>query len=124
MESSDEQYLKAKQEIDLLKVTAWTAPTLLNSWVDYSSTFNATSYTKDSMGFVHIKGLVKSGTPGSTSVIFTLPAGYRPLETMILANVSNNALGQIRISEDGDVIAHAGSGSWFSLDGICFKAER
>ncbi|KKK52619.1 hypothetical protein LCGC14_3103070, partial [marine sediment metagenome] len=53
----------------------WIAPTLLNSWVNYAATYDTTGYMKDGFGFVHLKGLVKSGVAGT---IFTLPVGYRP----------------------------------------------
>lgn len=52
----------------------WNDLTLQNSWVEDSSAVNP-EYMKDANGHVHVRGAVKNG---STTVIGTLPAGYRP----------------------------------------------
>lgn len=96
----------------------WTAPTLLNSWVNYGTGGNAAGYWKDASGWVHLRGLVKSGTPGASSVIFTLPSGSRPTtDDHFFATASNAAYGTCWIQLDGDVIAASGSGTWFSRRG-------
>lgn len=96
-----------------------TAPTLLNSWVDYAGGFQTAGYYKDEFGFVHLTGIVKSGTAGST--IFTLPVGFRPAAGLQFP-VAANGYGSCRVSADGSVIAFAGSTVWYSLDGVCFRA--
>ena len=55
----------------------WIAPTLGNSWVECGSGNSPVGYMKDSMGFVQIRGLIKSGITGTP--VFVLPAGYRPV---------------------------------------------
>lgn len=102
---------------------AWVAPTLLNSWVNFGAGGQPAGYCKDSQGFVRLKGLVKSGTPGATSVIFTLPAGYRPANNSHHAVPSNALFGFCRVDSSGSVIAYAGSGTWFALDGISFDTR-
>ena len=99
---------------------AFIAPTLLNSWVNFDTTFNSAGYYKDSFGIVHLRGLVKSGTVGVA--IFTLPTGYRPVKTELFANVSNNAFGRIDIDVSGNVILTTGSNVSASLDGMTFRA--
>jgi len=98
---------------------AWIAPTLLNGWVNYSPT-QMVGYMKDAMGFVHLKGLMKSGTMSSAA--FNLPVGYRPTQDSQQIVISIGALGQIYINVAGNVTATVGSNLWISLDGITFKA--
>lgn len=102
--------------------TAWTAPTLLNSWVNFGSRFNDAGYIKDANGFVHLRGLIKSGTTTVETAFFNLPSGFRPSSEYIFTTSSNNLYGQARVKTDGDVTFHVGSNAWFSLDGISFKA--
>lgn len=97
----------------------WIAPTLSGSWVNYGSGFATAGYMKDSMGFVHMKGLIKSGT----STAFTLPAGYRPVETQNFATMANNLFGFAEVRADG-AVTPVGSNAYFSLDTIHFKAEN
>lgn len=52
-------------------------PTLINSWVDYGTPYSTVGYWKDSFGIVHLKGAIKNGI-SSNSIVFTLPTGYRP----------------------------------------------
>ena len=104
---------------------AWIAPTLLNSWVDFGSGDQPSGYMKDHLGFVHLRGLVKTGTVGSP--IFNLPAGYRPAKDENFPTISNGALGRLKINGTtatvGDVIPVAGSNVYFSLAGISFDTR-
>lgn len=50
-------------------------PTLINSWVENSATYQPPIYYKDDMGIVHLEGAV---TGGSASYVFVLPVGFRP----------------------------------------------
>ncbi|KAA3660334.1 MAG: hypothetical protein DWQ10_06915, partial [Calditrichaeota bacterium] len=92
-----------------------------NSWENYSNTFNQAAYFKDSMGIVHLRGLVKKGTIGTH--IFILPNGYRPPKReLMVACTHPNIAGRVDIWNDGKVVAQGGSNLWISLDGITFKA--
>lgn len=102
--------------------TSWTAPTLQNSWVNFDAThFSPAGYRKDGNGFVHLRGLIKSGVTTVGTTLFTLPTGYRPELTVIHAVASNDAFGEARVNNDGTVTINAGT-SWFCLDGITFYA--
>lgn len=101
---------------------AWIVPTFLNAWVNHSAQYNSAGYYKDSLGIVHLKGLVKSGTIGAA--IFNLPAGYRPLTQYLTATISNSAIGRIDVTATGDVLAALGSNAWISLDLVSFRAEQ
>jgi len=95
---------------------AWYTPTLLNSWTTYSS--KTPKYRQDLVGRVRLKGAVAGGTLNTTA--FTLPAGYRPLETQYMPVVSNGAFGYITIDTSGNVKCVAGSTTYFALDGVTF----
>lgn len=100
---------------------AWIAPTFTNSWVNYDSAiFNPAGYMKDTLGFVHLRGLVKSGTAGTA--IFTLPAGYRPYRQELFASLQNNAIGRIDVTTAGVVTHSLGGNPFVQLDGLTFKA--
>lgn len=97
----------------------WIAPTLLNSWVDFGGEYNPAGYFKDSLGIVHIRGLVKDGTlPGT---IFVLPESYRPAYYMVFSTSSVSAFGEARVAPTGEVSANVGNNGWFSLDVINFR---
>ena len=100
---------------------AGIAPTLLNGWVNYGGLYSPAKYWKDTIGMVHLQGLIKSGTIGT--VAFVLPAGYRPLYRMTFPTVSDGAFADVVVVPDGSVIMQAGSVTSFFLDGIAFRAE-
>ena len=100
------------------------APIFQNNWTNYGSGYNTCAFMRDANGFVHLRGLIMSGTvaTGPTGVIFTLPIGFRP-EMRELINVqSASVLGRVDIDNAGAVYAYSGSNVWFSLDSITFKA--
>ena len=103
----------------------WIAPTFENGWVNYATVdtvWDVAGYMKDSLGFVHMKGLIRAGTVGAR--IFTLPAGYRPSKYLLFAVHSNSTIGRIDVRNDGQVIAQSGGNAYFNLDNIIFKAEQ
>jgi len=94
-----------------------------NGWRNYSNTYNPAGYFKDSMGIVHLRGLVKLGA--IRKHIFTLPAGYRPARRELhVACTYNNTSGRVDVLTNGQVLPWAGSNKWISLDGITFRAAR
>lgn len=112
----------------LLDNESWNTPSLQNSWEDYGGSFDPCRYMKDDNGFVHIKGLIKSGSTGSNVLAFTLPTGYRPADVLVTpamhygsGNVS--VFTQVRITAGGQVRIYTSSSTWFSFGFISFKAE-
>lgn len=89
------------------------------AWVNFGGTNEAANYYKDSLGRVHLGGIVKTGAIGTT--IFTLPSGYRPQYNMIYAVASNGAFGICTVNPDGTVVASSGNNTYFSLSGITFR---
>lgn len=122
--------LKAKTDYLSTPDTNWveidsggSAPAFLNGWVNYSIEYNSCAFRKDTLGYVHLKGLVKSGTIGYA--IFQLPVGYRPAKRYLFSTSTNpNAYARLDIQVTGNVDPITGSNNYYSLDGITFKAEQ
>jgi hypothetical protein len=99
------------------------APSFENSWSNFNTTDNTSAaYYRDAEGFVRLTGLIAGGVVGSRA--FTLPPGFRPGKRVILATISNGALGRITVEANGEVIpASPSSSAWVSLDGLFFRAN-
>jgi type II secretory pathway pseudopilin PulG len=107
--------------------TQWCALAMQNSWVHYGAPFTTPQYTKSSDGVVLLKGLVKSGT-SATATIATLPVGYCPAETLLLAVSSAGVWARLDVirQANGTCLLVPGAGAstvWVSLDAIRFMAE-
>lgn len=102
--------------------TTWVSPTLNSPWTNYSGGWQAARYTRDAMGTVFIEGLV-NGAP-SPSVIFTLPAGFRPAAGLIFSTVANNGFARIDVAANGDVSWNTGGTSAFISINCNFKASQ
>ena len=101
----------------------WHDPTFENGWENYSSSYNPARYFKDSLGIVHLIGVVYNGD--MNKAIFTLPPGYRPSRTEIipvLARGNKIGIGVLAIYWEGYVVAEAEEKGWISLNGITFRA--
>lgn len=83
----------------------WTAMTLGNGWSNYGSGYAPAQYTKIN-GIVHIEGLIKSGTPGSSG-FFTMPVGYRPSGHLQWTSMSSGGVADIRVFSTGAVCVYA-----------------
>ena len=97
-----------------------------NSWANEGAGYNTAAYRKDKNGFVHLKGVIKSGS--SNTVAFTLPAGYRPSDSTVnwyfpLVSPGSTEQVYVLITSTGTVKPQFASGSQFSLDGICFPTD-
>lgn len=105
----------------LLRQDDWTPAALQNGWANYQSGYNDAAFYKDRQGVVHLRGLVRSGAVGDTTV-FTLPPGYRPPNRELrCVQTNNNSVGRVDISADGRVIPLSANAGWLSLDGISFR---
>jgi hypothetical protein len=106
----------------------WIAPTLLNGWVNYATDWNSAGYHKDEFGNVHLTGFIKNGTVAVETVIFTLPAGYRPKTKIYLSTSSNDSNYKgcaIGVYPDGKVVCRENVANVFlSLDVTPFRAEQ
>jgi hypothetical protein len=103
---------------------AWRDPApgdFRDGWRNYAGGFHHAGYFKDSMGIVHLKGLVTGGTVGDNSTIFILPTEYRPSHRVLYTVNTGNVLGRVDIRADGRVVPFAGNNTWLSLEGITFR---
>lgn len=103
------------------EVGAASEPAFTNSWVNFNVAYASCAFMKDSFGFVHLKGMAKSGSVNAS--IFTLPAGYRPALNEYYAVVSNDLFAEMQVASDGTVRMPAGGSNVFtSINGITFRA--
>lgn len=91
---------------------AWTAATMVNSWVDFGAPYGTVAYYKDTTGVVRMKGCAKSGT---ASLVTTLPAGYRPASTIRFATVINGVFGYVQIDSSGNVTSSSNNPVFFDV---------
>ena len=110
-----------EKEPNFSKVGATGEAPFTNAWVSWGSPYAAVGYWRDPLGFVHLHGVVLSGTVGLAA--FTLPPGLRPAFEQTLHVLSNGTTGRIDITTGGEVIPKAPStNASVSLDNISFKA--
>jgi hypothetical protein len=103
---------------------AWNAvgaagkPAFQNSWANVAA---VAAYYKDSLGTVHLKGLIASGTVGTAA--FTLPTGYRPSEQLEFVTMASGAATLCRciVNTDGTVVPYVSNAN-HSITGISFRA--
>lgn len=100
----------------------WNAAVYQNSWRDYGGGWEGAGYRKIG-DIVYIRGLV-AGVTGST-VIFTLPVGYRPVRPLIFAcDMANSSHARVDVQIDGTVVANGtGVTSYVSLSNIIFSVS-
>lgn len=101
----------------------WSSVVFQNGWQNYGGVWATAQYYRDREGRVHLKGLIRSGTIGTTA--FNLPAQYRPAQQLLFDAISNNGQGRVEILTNGNVlISTVSSNVYVSLDGISFRAEQ
>lgn len=99
-----------------------------NSWANFGSTFEGASFSKSADGYVTLSGVIANGA-GNTSVVFTLPVGFRPAKDRSFV-VSNSNAGEasanIYVDSTGRVYFMFGSATtplaFVSLDNVRFLA--
>ncbi len=104
---------------------AWITPTLLNGWYAIRS-WEIPQYMKDSLGFVHFRGVVAKGVGATSNISIILPSGYRPdsdSSNTVMAIAKSSAVAKTAsVKPNGALdIAGAADGEWFTLHNI-FKA--
>lgn len=97
----------------------WITPTYLGTWVSYGAGFADAQYRRTSEGIVVLRGLIKSGTIGTSA--FTLPVGYRPAFNTLFLSATSTGTGRLEVTSAGSVIPTNGSDVWFSLDNTVFR---
>ncbi len=115
-EPTNQALLNRIQQLE--KKPTWTDVTTLESgWQLHP---NQLAYTKDFMGFVHLRGLVKGKTEGT---IFHLPSGYVPEQQHLCVIASHlHNYGELVINTSGEVAVNNVRTEWMSLDNVNFYA--
>lgn len=112
----------AWKDIGAIPPSGWVNATLNSPWVNYGGGWQPARYMKDGSGTVFIEGLVAGGAgPG---IIFTLPVGYRPAQSLIFSTVANNSFARIDVSSTGTVVWSTGGTSAFISVSCSFKASQ
>lgn len=96
--------------------SAWTAPTLTNSWLNYGGGYQTAQYRKVG-DIVYLRGSIGAGTLGSAAI--TLPAGFRPPAQIQFE--PSGTVDYIDVTTGGAVVPAGGSNTVASLDGIQFS---
>jgi hypothetical protein len=96
-------------------------PGFLNGWTNYGGQFPVARFRRDALGYVHLSGLIRSGSP--TTPAFKIPAGYRPSSYLHIASSGNDAMSTTRADVNGDIYGGAQT-AWHSLDGVVYLAEQ
>ncbi|MBL7746368.1 MAG: hypothetical protein JNM19_02975 [Chitinophagaceae bacterium] len=107
-----------------LQQEAVQAPVLLNGWTNHGGGFANAGYWKDKEGMVHIQGLIKNGNITTSTILFILPAAYRPATRLIFNVNANNVFGRVDVLPSGEVmIATISSNAFLNLEGILFRTN-
>lgn len=110
------------KEPNFRKIGGTGNPPFTASWTNFGSGWADAAFWKDPLGFVHLRGLIKSGTVGSTA--FTLPPGYRPPVSETFGTISNGAIGRVDVLTDGSVAPVSPSNNTYvSLSGLKFRTS-
>lgn len=105
-----------------VEAASWANLALVNGWTNYDNSLYGPAVSRLVNGRVQLRGLVKSGSLGST--IAVLPAGQRPAFTLMFAVETGGSVhGRLDVQPDGAVKLQAGSTGWVSLSGVSFVAE-
>lgn len=116
---------------DPTRLEQWTAPSLMNSWVNLTSgTWATAGYRKLPDGRVELRGAVQDGAVAMSSSgrIFALPSGFVPGKVRGFAVCSEDGsgatLGHCLVHPDGHVYAWRGGNTKFVLDGIVYDPRE
>jgi len=93
--------------VNMLNDTGWATPTLQNSWVNFGAPYRNCAYRRIN-GIVYVEGLLKSGTATANTVVFNLPAGFRPSASLFFGTQSNSAMATVQLAASGDLTLSAG----------------
>lgn len=116
-------------ELAMSEQPVWLNPTLLNSWTNHVAGPNI-GYYKDTVGIVHLQGLIQGGTTTVGTLIFTLPTGYRPFfglrVPITCSNTTSITSGVMLINTNGNCTIETAVwvSNYVTLTGINFRAEQ
>lgn len=98
------------------EIGATGEPAFQNSWANEGTATNETAaFRKTPQNILSLKGYIDSGTTSDGTVLFTLPAAYRPRKTvrragMFISGGTENSF-QIIITTNGNVAVYGVTGA-------------
>jgi hypothetical protein len=99
-----------------------TTGALENGWRDIGGTLHGARFCKDALGYVHLDGVIRGGTPSTTA--FTLPPAFRPMFLHIFPVTATSKAAAVMefvdVLPDGEV-RPAGTADLVFLDGVIFQ---
>lgn len=106
------------------KIGGTGQPPFTGTWVNFAGGWTEAAFYKDPLGFVHLRGMIKSGTIATSA--FTLPPGHRPAVSEKFAVATGSAVGNVTagsvdVLTDGTVVPAVGLTGYVSLSGIRFR---
>lgn len=87
-----------------LEDTGWSALALQNGWTNFSNGAYQTMQTRRVNRLVEVDGSMQSGTANPGTLLFTLPAGSRPLKYIVRTIWSNGQARPLEIAPNGNVV--------------------
>lgn len=93
------------------------------NWVDWGGAFTGVAYWRDSIGLIHVRGLAKTlVVRAASSVIFTLPEGFRPAAEELFPGNISSAFAQVHVNAAGQVFPGpaCAANDYVALSGIIF----
>lgn len=104
--------------------SAWINATLLGGWTNRTGTAR---YYKNDLGDVEVQADLTGGTITAGTALFTLPAGYRPIQPVQCSvgslNGSAGVVGSAYVDSNGNVVIEAGANTVFRLQAK-FRSEQ
>ncbi len=98
------------------------AATLQNGWTNVGGTFANAGFYVDATGHVHLVGMIQGGAAAAGTVLFTLPAGYRPTRSAEFRVHSGTLPSSLLVRSDGIVSIRNAFSTSASLEGVIFRA--
>jgi hypothetical protein len=96
---------------------AWITPSLATGWTQFDAgssgvttgRYGTARYFKDTLGIVHMDGLIVNNSGATKNnitgkLIFTLPAGYRPYHLIRVIVPGQDVLQEVDIELDGTIV--------------------
>lgn len=102
----------------------WTDLPLANGWVSYGTPqFHQPQFYRDESGWVHFRGLMKSGTTSAFTILGNMPIEYAPFLNTYMRVAHSGGSFPLSVRNDGSIVAEAVAGTWISLDHLNFHTR-
>lgn len=95
-------------------------PAFQNGWSNRGGPAHPAAFYKD-RGRVYLEGQIGGGTATNGTIIFTLPAGYRPAAVVDIHMAGGQTTTQLDINSSGECRIYDALSSGIYLDGISFR---